>query len=71
MYNQTGVCTPTTLLGQVACGQPVNSSVRALVDRKLLNSVMHKLLNLKREVISLNTKDWEGVLCIARNVERS
>ena len=27
VYNQTSVCTPTSLSGQVAVGQPVNSSV--------------------------------------------
>ena len=27
-YNQTSVCTPTSLWGQLARGQPVNSSVR-------------------------------------------
>ena len=32
VYNQTGVCTPASILSQVAVGQPVNSSVRAYTE---------------------------------------
>jgi len=45
VYHQTGVCTPTLILGQVAVGQPVNSSVSLLVKKVIwLN---HKVNILK------------------------
>ena len=32
VYNQAGICTPTSLLGEVVSGQPVNLGVRVLLE---------------------------------------
>ena len=50
VYNQTGVCTPTSILGQVVVGQPVNSSVGYSFRGKNEADLTNPIFNLTGDI---------------------